>query len=96
VGTVRWILALFLVWLGGLGVTGCVLAFIFELHGFGSPRDAGAQPLLLTGYVALAIGCAAGAAGAWWWLLPSARAWAVPAVAASVAVSAVMLGGLAL
>ncbi len=95
-GTVRWILAVVLVWLGGLGVAGCVLAFIFELHGFGSPRDAGARPLHLTGYVVLALGCAAGAAGAWWWLLPSARAWTVPAVVASVAMSALMLGSLGL
>ena len=69
-GTVRWILALFLVWLGGLGVTGCVLAFIFELDGFGTPRDAGPRPLYLAGYVVLAIGCVAGAAGAWWWFSP--------------------------
>jgi K+ transporter len=96
VGTVRWILALILVWLGGLGVTGCVLAFLFELQGFGTPRDTGARPLLLIGYVALATCCAMGAAGAWWWLLPMARSWAVPAVVASVAVSAVMLGSLGL
>jgi hypothetical protein len=92
---VRWILALFSVWLGGLGFLGSALAFRFERDAFGIGTDA-ARPGYLAMYAALAVGCAVAPVAAWWWLLPSRRGWAIPAAVVSVTVSLVILGALSL
>ena len=92
-GTVRVVVALFLAWLGGLGVVGSALAWLFERDAFGTGSDEPRAPYLAL-YVVLAVGCAAATLAAWWWLVPRARWWALPVLVASVALSAVMVGAL--
>ena len=77
---------------GALLAVGCVIAALFELQGFGGPRDAGPRP----GYLlALAAGFAASVlvpVALWRALLPdSAPAWALVAVPCVVVVL-VLLG----
>jgi hypothetical protein len=78
--------------LGALFAVGCVIAALFELQGFGGPRDEGPR----AGYLlALAAGFAASVlvpVALWRVLLPdSAPAWALVAVP-SVVVVLVLLG----
>jgi hypothetical protein len=78
--------------LGALLAVGCVIAALFELQGFGGPRDAGPR----AGYLlALAAGFVASVAVPvvlWRALLPdSAPAWAVVAVPCAIVVL-VLLG----
>jgi hypothetical protein len=92
VSAVRWILALFLAWLGGPGVVGSILALVFEWQGFGTPRDQGVRVPYVLMYAALAVACAVAAVWVWRRLLPSAAGWGIAVVAASAGVGVVLLG----
>lgn len=79
--------------LGALFGVGCVLAVLFELQGFGAPRDSSPRALyLLTLGVALAV-CVAGPLVLWRLLLPeSSPGWGFVVAPAALILVLSLLG----
>ena len=76
--------------LGALLAAGCALAVLFELQGFGTPRDSDPRPLYIAALTLALLACVLVPLGLWRLLLPETA----PAtkVLVVVAVSVLVLG----